>query len=239
MKVKDIINVLKKVELTEYDILSATASFKRAEEAAKGIFWVKLKGRLRYASKIARKLKWQDNRLLDIDLSLKKYDVAPMKNITCNGDNTPWVETPEGGRPVEDVWLDTDPSSEEYKSAVASCYWSKGNHPRSLKARKAWYRRNAGEFHVYSLGEMIDPHYAVRTFNYEDKSMKAMFLNSGVVWQAVIEKKLFWKLWTKTRVGYEIDNVIREDGVQLWYPIEGYTLKAPVTKSTLPFWRSK
>ena len=234
MKTTEIIKILKRLDLDDFDIISATSSFKRAESAAEGIFWHKLKGRIWNAPKIAKKLKWEDNRILYVDESLKDYDIAPMKNITCNGDNAPWIE---GIGPVEDVWLSKDKDSEEYKQAVASCYWSKGNHPRSYEARKDWYRRNSGEFKVYALGERINPMHHIRVFKLQEDNLVATFYNTGVVWQCIIEKKIFGRFWLKIRQGFEIDNVMRGDGVQLWYPIPNYELKAPVTKSSIPFWR--
>lgn len=49
-----------------------------------------------------------------------------------------------------------------------------------------------------------------------------------------ISKMLAWKSERlNVRVGYEIDNVFR-DGVQQWYPIPGYDLRAPLTYSVLP-----
>lgn len=237
MKVSKIIDMLQKLDLPEYDIQVARASFQKARCASKGIFWVKLVGRYWLNKKIAKKFKWTDNRLLDVYPEWKKYDIEPMQNITCNGDRVEWIETPEGGRPIEDSWLSQDKESEEYKIAVSECYWSKGNHPRSYEARKDWYRRNAGAFHVYDRGELINPMAAVRTFVYEDSKTKATFYNSGLVWQVEVERKILGKFGLKTREGFEIDNVISPEGVQRWFPIGGFLLKAPVTSSTLPYWR--
>ena len=236
MNIDKITDMLRKAGAEEYDALSASGSFKRAEDAMKGILKIKFLGRWWYNKAIAKRLSWTDNRLAEDD-KYKKYDIEPMLNITANGDNSTWVETPAGGRPIEEVMLSQDKDSQEYKDAVKSCYWKKGEHPRSEKARAAWYRRNAGAYTVYQRGEYIDPHQPVRKFIYEDKKVKATFRNSGVVWQVEIEKKLFWKLGIKTRLGYEIDNIINSDGVQQWYPIPGYALRAPVTKSILPYWR--
>jgi len=61
---------------------------------------------------------------------------------TAHGDNVPWAGNP--GRPVPHCWLNPDPQSDEYRDAVAACYWAPGNHPRSKTAVKAWYRRNGG-----------------------------------------------------------------------------------------------
>ena len=236
MKTEKIIELLRKTGAEEYDILSATASFKGAEGRMKGIIKNKFLGRYIHNKKIAKSLSWGDNRLPE-DSEYKQYDIEPMLNITANGDNSVWIETPQGGRPIEEVMLNPDPNSDDYKAAVASCYWCKGEHPRSEKARAAWYRRNAGAYLVYQRGEYIDPAQPVRKFIYENKKIKATFRNSGVVWQVEIEKKILGKIGIRTRVGYEIDNVIDSDGVQQWYPIPGYALRAPVTKSSLPFWR--
>ena len=38
----------------------------------------------------------------------------------------------------------------------------------------------------------------------------------------------------RVRIGYEIDNVMRDDGTQLWFPIPGHDLRAPITWSVIP-----
>lgn len=38
----------------------------------------------------------------------------------------------------------------------------------------------------------------------------------------------------RVRIGYEIDNVMRDDGTKLWYPISGHDLRAPITWSVIP-----
>ena len=67
---------------------------------------------------------------VELDPKYLEHDIAPMINITVHGDNGPWVETPEGGRPIENWALNTDPESEEYKQSVKDNYWCKGEHQR-------------------------------------------------------------------------------------------------------------
>ena len=54
-------------------------------------------------------------------------------------------------------------------------------------------------------------------------------------WIITGKTKLFGFLPVKIRVGFEIDNVFCGDySPQMWFPIDGYELKAPVTYSIIP-----
>ena len=58
---------------------------------------------------------------------------------------------------------------------------------------------------------------------------------SGGAWLIQSRRKVLGKLHIKTRVGFEVDNVFCGDyDPQMWYPIDGYELRAPATWSVLP-----
>ena len=40
---------------------------------------------------------------------------------------------------------------------MAANYWAEGTHPRSEASRRAWYRRNGGEYRAWRLGVPVDP----------------------------------------------------------------------------------
>lgn len=183
--------------------------------------------RLTKAKKIAKLLDWEDNRLIYRFPELKKYDIAPMLNTTCNGDNPPWLMTSKGARPYEECSLDKDQESQDYKDAVERCYWAPGHHPRSYEARVAWYARNACEYDAYVLGKFINLSEELKVW----QKNNIVVLNCGDVWQAYGTLDIIGPLKWKFDVGYEIGNVFAFiDGkwVQSWYPIDGYLLKAPV-----------
>lgn len=213
----------------------AIESLKLSEERAKGLNWKKWKVRLFKAGKIADMLEWEDERLVDKHPELIDWDIAPMINITAHGDNGPWEETPEGGRPMSGYWLNKDPESEEYKFAVSANYWKKGTHPRSKESRKAWYARNGGEGYAWRMGYPVDPSDGVQRWNGKNKKLEVQAVKSGKAWIINFKKKIIGNYGIKGRMGFEVDNVF--GGVyapQLWYPIPGYELRGPVTRSFLP-----
>lgn len=211
----------------------AVASFEKAKRQSKGLIWIKLKGRIFLAKEIAKAIPWEGERLLDYKPEWKQYDVAPMININANGDNNPWVETPEGGRPQPGRFLNKNPNSLEYVVATKSNYWKKDTHPRSEEARVAWYRRNAGEFSAYERGESVS--FDVKPIIYKGEGVTVY--NSGPAWMILVKKRLIGKLVWETRLGFEIDNLWSETAnAQAWYPIPGAQLKAPVTNSSIPQW---
>lgn len=211
--------------------MTALSCIDRADKASRGLTWAKWKVRLFQAGKISKMLEWEDERLCLKHPDLADWDIAPMVNITAHGDNPPWEMTPEGGRPVPGRWLNKDPESAEYRQAVADNYWCKGAHPRSKKSRKAWYRRNAGEYRAWRLGVPVDIASGVHIW----QAGGVTVYRCGEAWLIVAVKKLVGKLHIKTRIGYEIDNLCGGTrNVQAWYPIPGHELKAPVTWSNLP-----
>lgn len=203
----------------------ALACLDAAEARSDGLLWHKIKVRLFRAGKIARLLKWQDERLCDVRPDLADWDIAPMVNITAHGDNVPWVDTPEGGRPAPGQWL--DPADAQ---AVAANYWLPGTHPRSPESRKAWYRRNAGEYRAWRLGMPVDLSKGVQVWRDNGSTV----YHCGDAWQVIAQDKFLF-IPVVVRVGYEISNLWRDsDGAQLWFPIPGADLRAPVTWSVMP-----
>lgn len=197
----------------------ALESLHTAHQRADGLTWAKWKVRLFKAGEIAKMLPWNAERLINVRPDLANWDIAPMVNVTAHGDNVPWPE----GRPAPGAWLADTPE------ARAANYWCPGEHPRSEKSRKAWYRRNAGEYRAWALGWKVTPG-ASRTWTASGATVRE---NNGA-WQIVAQDKWLGFIPVKVRVGYEIDNVVRDDGTQLWYPIPGAELRAPVTWSVLP-----
>lgn len=228
---KRITEFLRLAGLTGEDLANAEDSLAAARDNAKGLTWAKWKVRLFKAGKIADALRWEDERLVDVMPSKADWDIAPMLNITAHGDNVPWVD----GRPVPGVWLNKDTKSDEYIQAVFANYWCKGEHPRSKKSRKAWYRRNAGEFRAWRLGMPVDPAKDTRrSWFYRDDDKTIIVARMGDAWLLKATTKLIPGVYLKTRIGYEIDNVITPSGVQGWYPAPGFELRAPLTWSVLP-----
>ena len=209
----------------------AVASLQDAERRARGLLWHKLKVRLFRAKKIAKMIPWHADRLVDVHPELIDWDIAPMINITAHGDNGPWHGTPNGDRPDKTYWLNSDPESAEYKYAVSKNYWCKGEHPRSEKSRKSWYRRNGGEGRAWRLGSLVVPEQYTKPW--VGGGIKVHHNNGA--WIITGKTKLWGFLPVKVRFGFEIDNVFSGDyAPQMWYPIDGYELRAPVTWSIIP-----
>ena len=209
----------------------AIASLQDAERRARGLLWHKVKVRLFRAGKIAKMIPWHADRLIDVRPDLIDWDIAPMINITAHGDNGPWHSTAIGDRPDKGYWLKRDPESEEHKYAVSKNYWCKGEHPRSQKSRKAWYRRNGGEGKAWQLGAPVSRQAYREPWVGDGIEVHE---NSGA-WEIVGRTKLWGIIPLKFRIGFEIDNVFCGDyDPQMWYPIGGYDLQAPVTWSILP-----
>ena len=206
----------------------ALASLEMARTRSRGLLWSKWKVRLFKAGKIARLLPWSAERLIDVRPDLADWDIAPAVNITAHGDNAPWVMTPDGYRPAPGRWINQDPASEEHRNAVASNYWCEGEHPRSEASRKAWYRRNAGEYRAWRLGLPVDLG-SVQTW----KANGTAVYRCGDAWEIVAQDKWLGIIPVRVRIGYEIDNLF-QNGVQAWYPIAGHDLRAPLTWSVLP-----
>lgn len=213
----------------------AVAILLGAKKKTNGLLLHKIKARYFMAGKIAKELTWEAERLLEVKPEWKSYDIEPMLNITAQGDNAPWVNTTRGGRPIEGHWLSPEPESQDYKDAVASCYWCPGHHPRSYEARKAWYRRNGGAYRAYELGLEVDPSQGVKVWSGASGKLSVKVYRCGDAWQLNATRKVLGRLSVKTRIGFEITNVWNEsNGLQAWYPINNHALKAPVTWSVLP-----
>ena len=209
---------------------AALACIEDADRRSDGLLWAKL--RTRYlslrASQIAALLKWEDNRVCLIRPEWANDDIAPVLNVTCNGDNFPWDAQ---NVPIENSWLNSDPASAEYQQAVAACYWCPGQHPRSQKARRAWYRRNGGEYRAWSLGIALTPGSSCEQWTGSASgALTATALRNGDAWLLKASQRLLGPLYLDTRVGYEVDNA------RNWQPIAGYQLRAPLTWSVLPRW---
>ena len=234
MKVLNLKKYLEDAGVPESLHSEALRSIDLAKERSKGLLWHKIKVRFFKSKKISKMLKWEDNRLIDVAPDLIDWDIAPMINITAHGDNGPW--NPKGDRPLDNYWLNPDPESPEYKYAVSKNYWCKGTHPRSTKSRKAWYLRNAGEGMAWRLGEVVLP-----------DEYKEPWVNKGIKvhrnnksWLITGKIKLFGFIPCNLRVGFEIDNVFSGDYYpQMWFPVDGYELKAPVTWSIIPSFKRK
>ena len=208
----------------------AFAALSKAERASKGLTKAKIKTRLFMAGKIAKVLPWDAERLRDVKPDWAEHDIAPMLNISAQGDNAPWVETPEGGRPVSRHWLNPDPASAEYQTAVQKCYWCPGHHPRSREARKAWYRRNGGEHLAWQRGEPIDTANPVQEWTGQRGKLQVTVVRSGSAWIVKTRKQLLGKLLITGRYGFEADNVFCGPGrSQAWFPLPGVELRAPAT----------
>ena len=207
----------------------AVAALEAAKRKAKGLNSGKWRTRIFEAKKLAKKLSWESERLIDVDPTLIDKDVAPVLNVTCYGDNMPWDEAT--GRPVPGQWLNKDPDSAEYKQAVAANYWCEGEHPRSDKSHVAQYRRNAGEGLAWLRGAAVDMPRRPTVYLGDGVAV----LHSGDAWELLAFRKLIGRFGIVTRVGYEIDNVWHfPKEAQGHYPLEGYELRAPLTWTVLP-----
>ena len=211
----------------------AQASLEAADERSAGLTWAKWKVRLFKAGKIADLLDWNDERLCIKHPELCDEDIAPVDNITCNGDMIPWA--PDGSRPLRSYWLSQDPASDDYKAAVAANHrYCPGQHPRSRASRKAWYRRNAGEYKAWRLGAAIDPARGFEIWRGTDGKNTATAWRCCGAWCVSHSQKIIGTLYLNSRKGFEIDNIFCGDySPQMWWPISGYQLRAPVTWSVL------
>lgn len=214
--------------------VEASNSIGEAIKLSRGLLLHKIKVRYFKAAKIAKLLTWEDERLCLSYPEYATWDIAPMKNITAYGDNAVWADTPAGGRPVGNAWLNKDPESQEYKDAVAANYWCKGKHPRSYESHKAWYRRNGGEYLAWLRGRAVRPSEGFQRWTGTDGTTQAIVWCADGLWLAMCSKA-YGPVRINYRSGYEVDNVY--SGVyspQGWFPITDYELRGCVTHSAIP-----
>lgn len=190
-----------------------------AEQRARGLLAHKLKVRLLRAPRIARAMPWDAERLLDVRPEWADDDIAPMRNITGHGDNIPWGH--DG--PITGAWLHPDTDAQ----ARQACYWCEGEHPRSRKARAAWYRRNGGEYRAWRLGQEVDTARPLEQWVGEQGRLTVRALHLDGVW-LVISQRRCGPVTLHGRHGFEIDNAMG------WVPLPGHALRAPVAWSTVP-----
>ena len=190
-----------------------------------------------FAGWIARQIPWEGERLLDYRPDKAWMDIAYAYNITANGDNGPWVIHNGVPQSRGSFWLDPDPESKEYRHAVSQCYWSPGNHPRSYKARKAWYRRNACEQEANSNGAALDLNLKLEQWHSDGDEPVSVY-RLGDVWQVTAKRRVIGKLCVTTYRGYELSNVFTPSGEQSWWFFDGATPMANVCAVSIPSWES-
>lgn len=202
------------------------------------ILFKKFRARLFYAKRIAKAIPWEGNRLLDYRPEWSDDDIAPMDNITCNGDNVEWYYNADDvAVPNPNSWLNKDPNSIEYKQAVACNYWKPGFHPRSYESRVAWYRRNAGEYLVWSLGKIPAPPEETKYYFGTEGTTSVRIIQSGDVWMFDVRKKFLKFFWINIAVGYELPNIYINQYSEIsqgWFPIKGKELRAPLVWARIP-----
>ena len=198
----------------------ALAALSKAESASKGLTKAKIKTRLLMAGKIAKVLPWDAERLRDVKPEWADHDVAPMRSITAQGDNPPWQETPEGGRPVENHWLNPDPATTREAPKRA-------RHSTDAMAASTLL---GGEHLAWRRGEPIDTANPVQEWVGTQGKLQVNVVRSGNAWIIKKRKRLISKLVLTGRYGFEADNVFCGPGrTQAWFPIEGVELRAPAT----------
>ncbi len=198
----------------------------QARSRARGLLWHKVKARLLMSWWVTRKLPWDAERL---PAKHAKWDIAPVLNITCNGDNVPWELADGVSRPKSTYWMNPDPASDEYRQAVAATYWCKGHHPRSVKARRAWYRRNGGEHEAWARG--VDLHTpGVEVWHGERGRVRVTVVGTSGSYVIHAQRRLFGRVALVSRKGYEVDNVSWRSETEMgWMPMPGHRHRAPVT----------
>lgn len=207
----------------------ALASLEEAHNRADGLLMHKIKARYFKSKQMAEIVhSHKVTRASVIRADLVHYDVAPMLNINAFGDNADW-DSITGLPEDENVYVYVE-GAPEYDAAVRRNYWAKGLFPGDLKAVQAWYRRNGGEYRAWELGMPVNVKNSVAWHG----DGVTVYSCDGA-WQVTAKDKRLGIIPVKVRIGYEISNIWREsDGAQLWYPLPGFDLRAPVTWSILP-----
>lgn len=236
----NIIDYLTRAGVPAHYHAAALASIESARDRAKGLLLHKLKVRLLKAGELAKLMTWEHERLIDVDKALLTYDVAPMQNIPLLGDFLAWKGSAANGTLTSGQYLNKDPESAEYKDGVAINKWTRGKHVRSYESHKGAIRRNGGEGEAWIRGLPVT--LADWTAPWVTADGKVKVFRNGNAWLIVAQDK-YGPIPIKVRIGYEIDNVMGlqkgEAGgdmklTQLWHPLPGYELRAPVTWSVLP-----
>lgn len=213
------------------DVLTSLAL---ADDRSSGLLFHKLWVRHVKAGKLAKLVEWEDDHLCVKHPDLIDSDIAPMINIRLCGDNGPW--TPDGSRPLETCWLDKNPESDDYKDAVKHNYWCEGEHPRSRKSVKAQIRRNGGEGKAWRLGQHIDVAKGFEIWRGTENEIDVKVFHASGAWLLIASELGLGNIRVNRRVGFELDNIFcGNDTPRMWFPIKGYTLRAPVTWSVIPF----
>ena len=232
----NIVKALQVAGVPEKHYKAATASIELASKRAEGLLLHKMNVRYLKAKKISKILQWEDERLCVKYPKYAEYDIAPMKNITCNGDHLPWKNTPEGGRPDPDAWMNKDTNSLEYQEAVmneTSLRYFNGNHPRSRKAREMWYRRNGGEYAAWERGQVIRPSEGFERWTGTQGSTQVIVTHADGAWIIRMSEK-HGPFRVNSRIGFEVDNVYcGTHSPQAWFPIDGYELRGCATHSVM------
>ena len=211
---------------------AAHVALSAAVDKSKGLTWHKWKLRLFKAKKLASKLSWESERLIDVDPNLLSSDIAPVINVTAYGDHVVWVE---GVGPVPGTWMNKDPNSEDYKSNLAASKekgYKHDVHSRTKEWHTWWYRRNAGEGEAWIRGAAVGP---MPQRPQVWKGENTLLLHSGDAWQLYHFKPWFGKWGLLTEIGHEISNVWNfKYDAQGHYPIPGYELRGPLSCTALP-----
>lgn len=233
MKVEDILDIAGVTDPIRRE--QAAWCLHLAEKRKKGLLLHKIKVRLFRAGKIAKLIPWGMDRLIDVRPDLASWDIEPVTKITAQGDKGEWGPGPDGGRPIEGEWLNPDPESAEYKLACETNHYSPGLHPRSVKSRTRWYRRNGGAHEAYMRGEIVYPILGHEVFKGSRGRHEVELWRCGGVFLVKVKTKIIGNFGLRSRKGFEVDNVF--SGVyspQAWFPIPGYELRAPLTWSVMP-----
>jgi hypothetical protein len=114
-----------------------------------------------------------------------------------------WIKDAPCTLPLE---LDRNPDSLDWRCAVARNYWARGLHPRSVKARTAWLRRNGGEYEAWARGRAVSVATAIDRWTCESGRWRIEVLRQGEVWQVNARFALLGRWGVGWRLGYEVDN---------------------------------
>lgn len=170
----------------------------------------------------------------DLEAQVQAYLAARRKELTDKGGVYTGLNRPSF-YPQE---LSKDENSLEYKCAVLRNYWggrmfsfASGTHPRSVGARVAWLRSNAGEYESYVRGRAITGNpekWEYKDSNEECEIWSQPAPDGSTVWQVNYKKQVLLKVWKTYRCGYEIDNA------QHAWPRKGYEKRACLTWGSRP-----